>query len=286
VRIVFIIGAPRSGTNMLRNIVTDFDGVATWPCDEINYIMRHGNVRHPSDEFSGRHATTKVKKYIRSTFEKFGKSVSAEIILEKTCANSLRVEFLNKIFPEAKYIFLVRDGIDSTGSAKLRWTAKLDLGYIFKKVRFVPKTDLPYYGLRYLWARLHRFFSKDKRLAFWGPELNEMQAILKKHSLNEVCAIQWRECVEKADGALKLLSQDQVCRVQYETFVNEPVSELSRVLDFMGIEANEQQLKKGVNGVSAESVGKGRQLLGEEEVRNLENLVGMTLKKFGYLENE
>ena len=155
-----------------------------------------------------------------------------------------------------------------------------------EKVRFVPKTDLPYYGLRYLWARLHRFFSKDNRLAFWGPELNEMQDILKKHSLNEVCAIQWQECVEKADGALKLLPQERVCRVQYETFVNEPVSELSRVLDFMGIEANEQQLKKAVNGVSAESVGKGRQLLGEEEVRNLENLVGMSLTKFGYLENE
>ena len=46
------------------------------------------------------------------------------------------------------------------------------------------------------------------------------------------------------------------------------------------------QLKKAVNGVSAESVGKGRQLLGEEEVRNLENLVGMSLTKFGYLKNE
>jgi len=282
VRIVFIIGAPRSGTNMLRNIVTDFDGVATWPCDEINYIMRHGNVRHPSDEFSGRHATTKVKKYIRSTFEKFGKSVSAEIILEKTCANSLRVEFLNKIFPEAKYIFLVRDGIDSTGSAKLRWTAKLDLGYTFKKVRFVPKTDLFYYGFRFLWARLYRFFSKDNRLAFWGPELNEMQVILKKHSLNEVCAIQWRECVEKADRALKLLPQNQVCRVQYESFVKEPKLELSRIINFMGIEASGQQLEQAVVGISSESVGKGRQLLGKDEVKNLENLLGVTLSKFGY----
>ena len=108
---------------MLRNIVADFDGVATWPCDEINYILRHGNLFHPSDEFSARQVTPKVKKYIKSTFEKFGESVSADIILEKTCANSLRVKFLNKIFPEAKYIFIVRDGIDATGSAKLRWTA-------------------------------------------------------------------------------------------------------------------------------------------------------------------
>ena len=62
-QVVFIIGAPRSGTNMLRNILTNFDGVKTWPCDEINYILRHGNVRHPSDEFGVEHATPEVKQY-------------------------------------------------------------------------------------------------------------------------------------------------------------------------------------------------------------------------------
>jgi hypothetical protein len=150
-------------------------------------------------------------------------------------------------------------------------------------VQFVPITDLPFYGIRYLWARLHKLISRDNRLAFWGPELNDMQSILKRHTLNEVCAIQWQQCVEKADEALNLLPQDQVCRVQYETFVKEPKSELSRVLNFMGINASEQQLDQTVVGVSAKSIGKGRQLLGNDEVRNLENLVGMTLKKFGYM---
>ncbi len=113
-----------------------------------------------------------------------------------------------------------------------------------------------------------------------------MQCIIKKHSLNEVCAIQWKECVEKADDALNLLPQDQVCRLQYETFVNEPKSELNRVLKFMGVEASEKQLEQAVLGVSAESVGKGRQLLGNDEVQHLENLVGNTLCKFGYLRND
>lgn len=285
-QVVFIIGAPRSGTNMLRDLVTSFDGVETWPCDEINYILRHGNVRHPSDEFGAEHATPEVKGYLLSTFEKFGKKFRAKILVEKTCANSLRVSFLNKVFPKAKYIFMVRDGIDATGSAKLRWTAKLNLRYILKKVRFVPKTDLIYYGSRYSWSRLHRFFSKEKRLAYWGPELNEMQDIVARHSLNEVCAIQWQQCVEKADEALNILPQNQVCRLQYETFVKEPKSELNRVLKFMGVEASEKQLEQAVLGVSAGSVGKGRQLLGNDEAQNLENLVGNTLCKFGYLRDD
>ena len=48
---VIIIGAPRSGTNMLRDALTALPDCGTWPCDEINYVWRHGNVGFPSDEF-------------------------------------------------------------------------------------------------------------------------------------------------------------------------------------------------------------------------------------------
>ncbi|MDN5869901.1 MAG: sulfotransferase [Nitrococcus sp.] len=33
---VVIIGAPRSGTNMLRYVLTPIPGVRTWRCAEIN----------------------------------------------------------------------------------------------------------------------------------------------------------------------------------------------------------------------------------------------------------
>jgi hypothetical protein len=270
---------------MLRDVATSFDCVATWPCDEVNYILRHGNVRHPSDEFSEQQATPQVKRYLNATFDKYADDFGANILVEKTCANSLRVQFLNAVFPEAKYIFIVRDGVDAIDSAKLRWTAKLDLHYILEKVRFVPKIDLPYYGLRYFWARVHRFFSKEKRLAFWGPALDNMQAILTKHTLNEVCAIQWQQCVEKADVALNCLPQDQVCRVQYEAFVRDPKTELARVLQFIGAEFTSVQLDVAVAGVSAKSLGKGRKSLGDDEVAHLESLVGETLSKFGYSDN-
>ncbi len=67
---VIIIGAPRSGTNMLRDVLTSFEKIGTWPCDEINYIWRHGNVRYPSDEIPRERATEPVKNYIRQHFQK------------------------------------------------------------------------------------------------------------------------------------------------------------------------------------------------------------------------
>ena len=163
---VLIVGAPRSGTNMLRDVLCDLPEIATWPCDEINYIWRHGNVRYPSDELPKHNASSSVQRYIRKQFQWVEHAYSANIVVEKTCANCLRVPFVDAVVPQAKYIYIYRDGIDATGSAKLRWTAKLDIPYLLEKVRFVPRMDLPYYAFRYFWSRMYRLFSREKRLAF------------------------------------------------------------------------------------------------------------------------
>jgi len=288
---VIIIGAPRSGTNMLRDILTSFDGVGTWPCDEINYIWRHGNVRYPSDEIPTSHATPAIKKFIRQRFEMIAKTQNIDVVVEKTCANSLRVPFVNQIVPDAKYIFIYRDGIDAIGSAKLRWTAELDLSYILKKVRFVPIMDLPYYAVRYFWSRLHRLISRERRLAFWGerrlafwgPALDNIQEILQRHTLNEICALQWQSCVEKSEEAFSVMPEDKVVRVCYEEFVRHPERELEKILSFLGKKVSEAEIIAAVKKVSNSSLEKGRKRLGDEQVKHLESLIGETLKRYGYL---
>ena len=67
---VIIIGAARSGTNMLRDVLTSLPGVGTWPCDEINYIWRHRNARNPLDEFQPEQATDPVRRFIRGEFDR------------------------------------------------------------------------------------------------------------------------------------------------------------------------------------------------------------------------
>ena len=280
---VILVGAPRSGTNMLRDVLTSINGVFTWPCDEINYIWRHGNVWYPSDEIPAERASPAVKNYIQQCFSDIQEKYSANVVVEKTCANSLRVTFVDAVVPSAKYIFIYRDGIDATGSAKERWTAKLDIPYLLEKVRFVPKADLPYYAVRYFWARIYRLISSEKRLAFWGPKLDNMQEILQKHSLNEVCALQWQRCVDKADEALSAMPEGKVIRVCYEDFVQQPGKELGRILEFLGKDVPEADIAEAVKDVSPRSLGKGRKALGESEVANLEKLVGDSLKRYGYL---
>ena len=242
---VILLGAPRSGTNMLRDILTAFNGIETWPCDEINYIWRHGNIFYPSDEIPASLATPEIKRYIHKQFDQIAPENDNTIVLEKTCANCLRVPFVNEIFPTAKYIYIYRDGIDAAVSAEDRWTADLDIPYILRKVRFVPKSDLVFYGLRYLKTRVYRLFSQQNRLSFWGPKMHDMDCLLTTHSLIEVCLIQWQRCVTAVEEAFKTIESDRILRVRYEEFVSHPVQELEKILEFLGYSSTEAGLQIG-----------------------------------------
>ena len=279
---VVIIGAARSGTNMLRDVLVRMPNVGTWPCDEINYIWRHGNVRHPSDVLTVDCAKPEVIAYIRRQFDKLASRRNFNFVVEKTCANSLRVDFVDRILPEAKYIYIVRDGRDVVASAMKRWKAELDFGYILTKARYVPVSDIPYYGSRYLVNRIYRLFSKEKRLASWGPRLDGMTSILATHNLSEVCAIQWRECVNQSDNSFKGMSGNQVHKLTYEAFVADPEKELKRICAFLGIPFPEERRAEIIGRISSGSVGKGHNDLGIQ-LKSVVPLMEETLKKHGYL---
>ncbi|WP_440995032.1 sulfotransferase family protein [Arhodomonas sp. SL1] len=279
---VVIIGAPRSGTNMLRDVLCSLDGVATWSCDEINYMWRHGNQRYPSDELPPERAIEPVRRYIRRQFDWVARRYGVETVVEKTCANSLRVPFVDAVVPEAKYLFIRRDGLDAVGSAMARWTAPLDIPYLARKARFVPATDLPYYAGRYFWSRVYRLFSREQRLAFWGPQMDDMDDLLARHPLDEVCAIQWQRCVEQSRQAFEAMDSSRWLEVGYEDFVSRPQEELGRIVDFLDLPAGRDARAEAVSGVRAGSIGKGRAALDGEAIQRLESLVGETLRWRGH----
>lgn len=279
---VIIVGAPRSGTNMLRDMLIELPGVGTWPCDEINYIWRHGNVKYSSDEFTPEMATTKIQEYIQRQFQKISEVADLGIVIEKTCSNSLRVGFVNKVIPDAKYIFIVRDGMDAVGSALNRWKASLDIPYILQKARYVPPADLPYYASRYLINHLYRIVSQESRLSLWGPAIENIDELLNQYSLPEVCALQWQACVENAERDFLTMSSGNIIRIKYEEFVAEPITEFARLAEFLNKDVPDSVNKYLKENVRQDSIGKGRKALGEAEVENILPLIADTLERYGY----
>jgi len=278
---VIIIGAPRSGTNMLRDVVTCFEGVGTWPCDEINYIWRYGNRGHFSDEFSPELATPRVRNYIQAQFDRIAHRQRLRYVVEKTCANSLRVGFVNRVFPRAKYIYLVRDGRDTIASAMKRWKAPLDLSYTLRKARFVPLSDIPYYGMRFIRNRFAQFASNEKKIKFWGPIFEGMDHQLRDRALSEVCALQWKKCVVNAERDFAQITPGRVCRVQYETFVTNPVQELGRIADFLGL-CTSHNFQKHTIDVKVNNIGKWRNDLNQSDLDKILPLIQDELIKYGY----
>jgi len=279
---VIIIGAPRSGTNMLRDLLCGLPGVGTWPCDEINYIWRHGNVAYPSDAFPAELATKSVSMFIRGKFESLAKARNLNFVVEKTCANSLRVPFVNRILPDAKYIYIVRDGVDVVASAMKRWQASLDLAYILRKARFVPLSDLPHYAMRSIGNRAYRLISGEKRLAFWGPRLDNMEKVIAGLTLSEICAVQWKECVSKADQAFNSISPKKVFRLYYESFVEDPKKLFPELCHFLGISPSTDSWLPLIGNISSSSVGKGHRSLNASEKARIYPIIGDILRRHGY----
>jgi hypothetical protein len=281
-RPVIIIGAGRSGTNMLRDILCEVPGFATWPCDEINYIWRHGNREFATDEFTREMADEKTANYIRKQFSSFAKRHPGATVVEKTCANSLRCGFIHEIFPSARFIHIYRDGRDVAASASLRWNAKLDIGYILKKAKYVPWSDLPYYGSRYLSARVFKLTSGKSRLSTWGPKFDGMQDAFANHELPVGCAIQWKRCVELARHQLEQIPTEQVLNIRYEDFTANPEEEFEKVIKYLGAGTTSVDLADLTKGVSNRSVGKWTKQLTESQLEEIILFAGELLSELGY----
>jgi hypothetical protein len=279
---IIVVGAPRSGTNMLRDLLTAVPGFGTWPCDEINPIWRHGNTEHPSDELAPEHARPEVVRFIRGRFRRLARRRGLEVVVEKTCATSLRVPFVDRVLPEARYVFITRDGYDAAASAQKRWHAKAEIGYLLAKARFVPPGDLPRYARRFLANRWHKLTGGEGRLASWGPTLEGMQDLLADHPIDEVCALQWRACVERSLDAFEDIDEARVLRLRYEQVVADPAAALEALCEFAGVAIPDLSGHPAYAGITAASVGKGRAALGEDAMRRLAPLVEPTMERLDH----
>ena len=281
---VIIIGAPRSGTNILRDVLTTVPGYTTWPCDEINLMWRHGHRAYGSDEFPADFASPAATTFVGKYFGRIAKKGNGATVVEKTCANSLRVGYVDRVVPNARYLFITRDGMDVTASAMQRWHAPFDWEYTKAKLPYVPVSDLGYYGTRFIANRLKargHDASGDKLVdSWWGPKLDGQADLQRTHPLDELCALQWQRCVDNSERDFATIDPSRVHRISYEEFVKTPAAHMEAVLEFLGTPQTVDPA--WVSSVSPRSVGKGRESLGAEATERLTALVRPSLERYGY----
>lgn len=234
----FILGAARSGTRLLRDLLASSDQIAAIPYD-IGYVWRQGNEFFPSDEFVPEMANARIKQKIRKTLPKLvsrDSALGARILLEKSVPNTLRPAFLHAIYPEACFIHLLRDGRAVVESSYRQWQAPTEREYLLEKLRYFPLSNYRY-AAWYLVNTLKGRFGSGRGQHIWGPRYAGIDEDLECMPLEAVCARQWRRCVETTRHQTGSFERGRVLEIRYEDFVSGPDC-LREVCRFLGLAAN------------------------------------------------
>lgn len=262
---LILIGAARSGTKLVRDLIGVYPSVDRVPYD-INYIWRLGNQSVPHDELSVELLTPQVRQRILQRIESFRSD--APFLVEKTVGNCLRVPYVHAVFPKARFIHLVRDGLDVVESAYRQWSASPDWRNLIAKANSFPLTEAFGYALSYSRSFfLKLVIPKRKKSGTWaGPLYDGIDDDLASKDLLEVCAIQWARCVEKASSDLRSLPTEQVLIISYEDFVRTPTSSLELIAQFAGIDPAPYSEMVKEETVFQQNVGKGFRNLNAEQI--------------------
>jgi hypothetical protein len=108
-RIAFVVGCARSGTSILGELIAAHPDVA-YVFEPHELWESVGTGPGGSHRLTKANATPAVRTRIRAWFA--DQRGDKRLIVEKTPRNVLRVPFLRAVFPEAKFIHIVRDGRD------------------------------------------------------------------------------------------------------------------------------------------------------------------------------
>lgn len=277
---VLIIGAARSGTKFLRDILSQAPAVATVPYD-VNYVWRYGNADRQDDELGENDASEHVRRFVRSTLPSIARFDAARhrFLLEKTVSNGLRIPFVARIVPEARYIVLVRDGRAVTESAMRQWQASPQWRDLIEKLKGMPVQNYSYVA----WFALNYgrgLLSRRGGGKVWGPRYRGVDDDIANESLAFVCARQWSRVVESAEVGIQAIPEDRRFVLRYEDLVADE-SHLAALLGWLDwpaapvIEAYRRAVSRGEND-------KWKETLSPDERDAIERAAGPTLARLGY----
>lgn len=268
---VFIVGVPRSGTTLLRVILDSHPNLAVGPeCPWIagNYgdlvSFRHlfesliSNNSGPVENLNGVNQTTVASALgiaINEILLAYAHNNGKKRWLEKTPDNIAFVPFLNTIFPNAKYIHIIRDGRDvasSSYNSRHKWGTHINCNG-----ERIENTLLNCLKRWDLWVT---------QFQQWTNELN-----LNVHEFK------YEELIDNPRDIIAAILE----------FLDEPWSD--NVLNYLDHEHDLPSHEMGTQDVvtkkqfSKESMGRWKKQFGLSDKLHYKKIAGKTLKRFGYL---
>jgi hypothetical protein len=266
-RPVFIIGAPRSGTSMLYAILRAHPQLAHWPGEahEVWEYDYHPALRGwESNALDAADVEEAASARIRRSF--FLVTGSRKRLIDKTPRNAPRVGFIDALFPDARFVYLKRDGRDNTNSLINAWRTPRYRTYALPEPHSIPGVDPKWWKFI-----LYPGWRADTS----GP-------------LEVVCAKQWSFSNEAALEALAEIPTERHTEIRYEDFVDDPESHTAALLTFLELSPHPAVTERAkaartqpINVVTPPEMGKWRRE-NPKEIESVMSILEPTMEAMGY----
>jgi hypothetical protein len=220
-RPVFIVNPPRSGSTLLFETLLQAPNLYTVGGESHGVIEGVPALSMParnwdSNRLTAADATPDIAEMLQSRFasalrDRDNKSPSSFPVrmLEKTPKNSLRIPFMEQVFPGGRFIYLYRDVREVLASMMEAWESG----------RFRTYHALPGWTATLPWSLLLTPGWRD----------------LKGLPLNQIVAAQWKAATSALLDDLEQISADRRVIARYDALIADPDKEVRRLCEFAGL---------------------------------------------------
>lgn len=221
---IFVLGSPRSGTTMLFEVLKRSSEVASM--DRESHVLwnafHDGRPRRGQHQATAPSAITPLER--RALYWAIQGISSGRRYLDKAPQNSLRVDYLNDLFPDARFVFLKRDGRACVSSLITAWKSRTG----------------PFPGWESPAPLSIRGYNANRWKFVMPPGWEEYA--FGGRALEQVCAFQWKACNEAILASRTRIPSDRWLELTYEGFVEAPGATTAWLLDRLGLSPDEEVL--------------------------------------------
>jgi hypothetical protein len=218
---VFVIGCSRSGTTVTYETLALAPQFLSFGFEIPQFWNRlHGPLNNGWHSEAATAADAR-RGHRDAALRYFFQRLGPGWVLDKTCINVMRVPYLLQLFPNAKFVFIQRDGRDNISSMMDGWR--------------MGRTDGRF--------ELSQFFGPfPTPVAINGGEFSEWAFFLapgwqafSQSSLEEVCAFQWISANRLALDARPLVPVENWIHLRYEDVFERPVEMFREAFERLGV---------------------------------------------------
>jgi len=247
-RVAFIIGSPRSGTTILGNLLNCHRQITEWY--EPYYLWEKYFSVEKNDIWRKEDFSEKTARTIAREYSLYLHKSNKDIVIDKSPTHAFNIQIIHKIFPDAKWIHILRDGRDAVLSIKKEWETRKRLftNRDTRKFLLTGQTMLkrqPFWRYRFM-AVWHEIVSNPNILLLrrlnkarwkgqigWGPRFKGWENYLETHSSLEFNAMQWLRSVEAVKQNWEVIPSSNRIEIRYENLLQFPEETIRKILELL-----------------------------------------------------